>query len=221
MMRSKNERKSDIDHLPMLTESEAAYIAGFVDADGSIMIQRFNKKYFRLLVNVSNRDLEVLQWIHNKTGFMGFMDERKHDLKNKKWSRAYVLVLSIQIAEWLLRQIEPYMIVKRIQASWALYFCDLREKTRCGGIKGARLYSELFPQFAEIYFQMQRLNRPNRTPKKESGELQGSPNANGEGNLQPSLGKLRLVVPRKVQRLTDEDATPISPTRAPDPKGMK
>ena len=220
-MRGKNERKAEIDHLPMLTEIEAAYIAGFVDADGSIMIQRFSKKYFRLLVNVSNRNIEVLQWIHLKTGCLGFIDTRKHDLKNEKWSRAYALVLSIQIAEWLLRQIEPYMIVKRIQASWALYFCDLRASTRCGGIKGARLYSKLFPQFAEIYWKMQELNRPNRTPKKESGELQGSPNANGEGNLQPSLGKLRLVVPRKVQRLTDEDATPISPTRAPDPKGMK
>ena len=221
MWYGKNERKKQIDELEPLTEVEAAYIAGFVDADGSIMIQRFGPERFRLIVNMSNRDLDVLHWIYLKLGGLAYFDERKHDLKNKKWSRAYALVLSRHTAEWLLRQIEPYMIVKRLQASWALYFCDLKKLTECGGKKGAKVFSTIKSTFFEIYQRMQELNHSYRASQRESGELQGSPNSKAVGNLQPSLGKLRLVVPRKVQRLTDEDATPISPTRAPDPKGMK
>lgn len=191
---SKKSIRSYLAHLPRLNIREANYIAGFMDADGSIMIQRINEKRFRLQANISNRNLAVLQWIKSKCGDLGYIEIRRHDLKNDKWACAYALGLSSTIAEWLLRQIEPFMIVKREQALLAFRFCHLRNQTYFGGAKGAKIYHDLFPQFAEIYKRVQTLNKRGisyRTSKKQAGELQKNPNSSAVGNLQPSHPKVR------------------------------
>jgi hypothetical protein len=54
---------------------------------------------------------------------------------------------------------------------------------------------------------------------EKSGELLGTPNVKSRA-ISSQANRKRNKVGWKVQRLMVEDALPIIPTRAPDPKGM-
>ncbi|MQR94992.1 LAGLIDADG family homing endonuclease [Fictibacillus phosphorivorans] len=48
---------------------EAAYLAGVIDGEGSIMLTRMHKKEFRRpCISIASTDLELLQYVHSLTG---------------------------------------------------------------------------------------------------------------------------------------------------------
>ena len=52
-----------------ITEADLAYIAGFVDADGSVALDRMNKGKWRVpCVNITNTDKGILEWIQGYFG---------------------------------------------------------------------------------------------------------------------------------------------------------
>jgi len=52
-----------------MTELEKAYIAGIIDGEGSIMLQRFhNNKYPSPCVSIASTTLKLLNWIKSLVG---------------------------------------------------------------------------------------------------------------------------------------------------------
>ena len=52
-----------------MTETEKAYIAGIIDSEGRIMLQKFHKKeYPSLFVSIASTTLELLKWIKETIG---------------------------------------------------------------------------------------------------------------------------------------------------------
>ena len=99
-----------------LSPVQAAYIAGFLDADGSIfMYQRRNKVAIR--VAFSNNDLSVIAWIYEATGIGGVVDW--HD-GHENHAIRYQSQANGEAALTLLQQVEPFLVRKRKQASLAI-----------------------------------------------------------------------------------------------------
>lgn len=130
-----------------LTVPEAAYIAGFWDGEGSIfLIPRANGS-FGLLVTVTNTDRAVMDWVTEVTGVGRSFAREQHNPKHKPtfWWQA-----SGDAALTFLRQIEPYMRVKRTQAHIGI---DFQQRLQEPTLKSDRSWQ------AEYRSRIQDLNR--------------------------------------------------------------
>lgn len=150
-----------------LTPTEAAYIAGFFDGEGSVGIskviskgkrgKRLNPNYV-LHVKFSNSDREVLQWIADRIG--GWILTHKTTSTRAHWK----LVRKGTMAAKVLRQMLPYLIVKKSQSQYALEFQERQsahknryEAGRIGPVP--RTSSEI--EYKEHYFSLlQKLKKP-------------------------------------------------------------
>lgn len=106
-----------------LTEAQAAYIAGFLDADGSVMLYRRGRKAF-LRVSFTNRSRETLDWIVNATGVGNVAGGKR---QNQKHSYCWNAFVNSEAAASLLVQVLPFMLTKRVQAEIAI---DYHQKLR-------------------------------------------------------------------------------------------
>ena len=101
-----------------------AYIAGFIDGEGSVGLNRCNtrKRFcYRLEVQVMQVDKRPLEFIQQHFG--GSISLRKHD--NPKWNDCWHLIFADKAAEKILRGILPYLIVKREKALVAIKYREL------------------------------------------------------------------------------------------------
>src|SRR5260370_38620594 len=75
------------------TLTDYAYIAGLLDADGTICMHRINPgksgESCNFIVDIVNKDLQVLQWV--KSLFGGFITERKYNRKKKEAKNEQVI----------------------------------------------------------------------------------------------------------------------------------
>lgn len=105
-----------------LTPTQKAYVAGFLDADGSISIEGSVSKrgwqHWALRLIFYNCNLEVLEKIKKWVG-IGSITERN---RSNKWNISRMLRLQGISAVNLLKQIKPYLIVKKKQAEIAIKF---------------------------------------------------------------------------------------------------
>jgi hypothetical protein len=127
-----------------ITRDEANYIAGFLDGEGSIMINRRcdNKNSFglRLAFAQSVKGQNILEWIHEKIGVGNI---------NKKGLCGLFLMCNSEAAETLLKQIVNYLILKKPQAELAIKF---QENLRIPALKADRNWQK------ECYDKMKILN---------------------------------------------------------------
>lgn len=102
-----------------------AYMAGFVDADGSISITTVSKaKVYVTKITVTNCDERVM-WL--------FRDEfggkvRCREWKNKNWRPGYEWTLTSVKAQTVIKLILPYLRIKRKQAFLVLRLGKLKAK---------------------------------------------------------------------------------------------
>lgn len=103
-----------------------AYLAGIIDEEGCVCLAHCARKdvsagYVTVLkLHVAMTKDTVPVWLHNIFG--GNLSLSKRRFKNPKWSDAYCWQLqSIQAAN-LLREVRPFLKLKREQASLALEF---------------------------------------------------------------------------------------------------
>ena len=116
----------------MVTPSDLLYIAGFFDGEGSISIGRRGRENYRWLqlnMTITNTDRAVLEMIRATFG-VGCIGLKDSGLKTReKLSRlaygtrdCFELIWTGRQAESVLRELYPYLRVKKGQAEIALRF---------------------------------------------------------------------------------------------------
>src|SRR5881628_3015542 len=111
----------------------ARYVAGFIDAEGSLMIIRTRAAGCRTpqyhpRVTVTNTHLDVLRAIQYRFG--GIIANQP--ARNAAWKREYQLVWTDGMIESLLRRVEPHLRVKVRQALILSEFIRHRQTTKQG-----------------------------------------------------------------------------------------
>lgn len=108
-----------------LSTVDAAYIAGFLDGEGSIMlIGRGGKKHsigLRVVIAQSEKSKFVLNWISSVTGIGNCVLKRSKSIKQ---DNGYTWVCHSIAAEGLLMQLLPFLKIKLKQAEIAISFQD-------------------------------------------------------------------------------------------------
>lgn len=126
------------------------YLAGFVDGEGHLGIERIANTSFRshyhstehvVRVHVANTNLEVLQAIQRDYGGSLVAMKAPNRPRNRQ---AWKLIWNSRKAEKLLRIVGPHLIVKRPQYLLILEFLATRQKNkRVGGSNGRLDPSEI------------------------------------------------------------------------------
>lgn len=121
------------------TNEELAYIAGFLDADGSVtasQYQRTDRSKRGQKTNYSvmfyNADAPTLRWIQSLFG--GCFWERRSMLKKAHWHMQYALRIgALQDIAQILYKVIPYMRTKKAQAITMLVLVESRLQHRTPG----------------------------------------------------------------------------------------
>jgi hypothetical protein len=108
----------------MWKDTEIAYLAGMIDGEGSIYIQRRITKagymsYFPRF-QVVNTNQEVMEWIQNTFG--GNLYKKPRTKHNEKWRLCFEWFSTVGVMDELLPLIIPYLIIKKQHALVMMQF---------------------------------------------------------------------------------------------------
>ena len=93
-----------------MTETEKAYIAGILDGEGSIMLQKFHaKEHPSPCVSIASTTLELLEWIKKTVG-KGVIVKKKN-YNPEKHQDCYSYKLKYNDAINLIKDLYPYIII--------------------------------------------------------------------------------------------------------------
>ncbi|WP_346884969.1 hypothetical protein [Clostridium sp. UBA4395] len=94
-----------------MTEIKKAYIAGIIDGEGSIMLQRFHtNQYPAPCVSIASTTIELLTWLKDTIGYGVII--KKKNYKPEKHKLSYSFVIKQNNAIKLLEDIYPYLIIE-------------------------------------------------------------------------------------------------------------
>lgn len=94
-----------------MLETEKAYIAGIIDGEGSIMLQRFHTNEFPApCVSIASTSLELLKWIKQTTEKGTIISKKNYNPEVHKDCYSYVLRRNDAI--YLIKEIYPYLIIE-------------------------------------------------------------------------------------------------------------
>lgn len=120
--------------MPDITDTDLAYVAGFLDGDGSIQIhsQRQPKRnpFYSLVISAGNADLPLLEWLQGLCG-----GDIHHRPPKANHQRRFEWRVTGVGAESLLRRIRPWLRVKSVQAWLGLEFQAQRTVYNHSGVK--------------------------------------------------------------------------------------
>lgn len=154
-----------------LDETEKAYIAGFMDGEGSISLgkdyPRVNghktKIQYNLVVSMCNTNKEIVEWFKQELG--GSITIRKWT-KGKNHKQAYQWNLKSNQAIDFLKEILSYLKIKKQQAELAIEFQKHKREIVNqklwikSQIKGGHTLSDKELQYREdIWLKMRELNQ--------------------------------------------------------------
>ncbi len=136
-----------------LREKDAAYIAGFADGEGTILIihRKPNSYYIGFRIAQSARARRVLDWISEVTGIGTSIN--KNPSKGKNHDLGLTWACSGEAAISLLVQLLPFQIVKQKQIELAV---DFQNRLRQPNLKADRTWQ------AEYKEKMGTLNKRGR-----------------------------------------------------------
>ncbi|HQJ16051.1 MAG TPA: LAGLIDADG family homing endonuclease [Candidatus Omnitrophota bacterium] len=114
----------------MMQETTKAYIAGFLDGDGSIMFQLIERKGYIYKYQIrssvcfyqDSNHKEGLKWIRDKIGF-GYIRDRNDGVSD-------YTVVGPERVEWLLKMVEPYVVFKAEHVKVALKLLNAMKENR-------------------------------------------------------------------------------------------
>ena len=192
----------------MLDQTDLAYFACLLDAEGSISILRneYNRSVRRgfprydLAIAICNQFLPVLKDVQKE--FSGSIGNN---------GNSYYWRTSSLKAKVFLLAVQPYIRIKKGQVELALTFQEL--KSSHGTTKITEKELELYHQFQDA---MKVLNKQNSLVFHEkSGELLGHPERD---NQQPSSSNETKSVDEKAHRLTGEEVSTNKPDTSARPE---
>lgn len=110
-----------------------AYIAGFFDGEGAIIIGRRGPKHYKslqLTVTLTQTDRVILEWVNEQLGGVGRVRVKNHGRKTRalvqnlgyNLKECYEVVWDSRAAESVLRALLPFLRVKKARAEIALQF---------------------------------------------------------------------------------------------------
>lgn len=102
----------------LLSIADAAYIAGFFDGEGSVLLYRRSKN-IALRATFANTKRSILEWIQETIG-AGNIVTTTH--ANSKHATSHLLLINSQAALSFLEQVLPYLHIKAEQAQVAIDF---------------------------------------------------------------------------------------------------
>ena len=151
-----------------MQEVDKAYIAGFIDADGCIVVdrqKRTNKHhrqhyYYVPRLCIANRHFGVLKYINNMFGNTGSLTKRNLHKDNPNWSDAWQLRFSSKASYKYLKELLPYLRMKRKQAELIIEMGELKSGTQKIDVKKRTADYELkSDRYNEIYHAVRSMNR--------------------------------------------------------------
>jgi hypothetical protein len=109
----------------LLSATQAAYIAGIFDGEGTITINRTKQEQYHnwsYTPNcfVTNTNEELLHWLRNSTRVGRISESDRYRKENHK--RAYRWKLYTKEVRQLLEAIQPFLVIKKRQAEIILEF---------------------------------------------------------------------------------------------------
>ncbi len=108
-----------------------AYLAGFVDADGSISIKSEGKKRpYVGCIQVYNCNKEVIEMFFEEFGGGKFRYKKTGKNWNKNWRPCWEWQLRHQKAARAIEKIFPYLVIKKRQAELVLGLCKTKAENK-------------------------------------------------------------------------------------------
>lgn len=94
-----------------MTNIEKAYIAGIIDGEGSIMLQRFHSnEHPSPCVSIASTTKELLDWIKLTVGHGVILSKKNYNPSNHK--NCYSYIIKYDDAINFLKDISPYLIIE-------------------------------------------------------------------------------------------------------------
>lgn len=149
-----------------LKETEKAYIAGFLDGEGTITISKATNKtgvHYLPVVQLANTNEKVMKWLCEKLKKLNisfsFLIDRP---KKKNWKECYIIIIrEMESIRKFLYEIKDYLIVKRTQAELLLEFVESRLK-KIHYFDGYNTYTEREKEIIEKIRKMNSRKHRNR-----------------------------------------------------------
>ncbi|WP_195988631.1 LAGLIDADG family homing endonuclease [Clostridium sp. D53t1_180928_C8] len=115
-----------------MTETEKAYIAGIIDGEGSIMLQKFHaKEHPSPCVSIASTTLELLKWIKIIVGKGVIVHKKNYNPERHQDCYSYQLKYNDAIN--LIKDIYPYLIIKTKRKRAELILTRYKEVTPRNG----------------------------------------------------------------------------------------
>ena len=138
-----------------LTQTQLAYLAGFIDGDGSIYVRLKPNDTYRYGFQIAPYII-LFQSAKDETNFQkicdmlncGYLRRRKDGILEYTIGRKEEILV-------LVEKIKPYLVLKRRQADLLVKILELKSKVR--NAKDFSKVMELTNQFAEINYSKKRI----------------------------------------------------------------
>lgn len=111
---------------------DAAYLAGIIDGEGSIILHLRDGKSVAMYLSVTNSSRAMLEWIKDKTGVGSICDQKQEGERNKA---TWFWRCSGDAAVSVIQQIRQCLVVKAVQADLAL---EVQQRLRDPALKADR-----------------------------------------------------------------------------------
>ena len=116
----------------MITETIAAYSAGIIDGDGSILVAKRKKRFSsRVIVGQSERRWELLDFLASIFVGAELYGPYQSSLKNR--SRTKLIIWNGEYAVNLIGIVRPYLLLKTKQADLVVHFQEMIRAHKLGG----------------------------------------------------------------------------------------
>lgn len=110
-----------------LTDNQCAQLAGIWDCDGHIGVTRrwrSGRPYYRQIVQISQAKRELLDWVVEIVGGGKVYTQRKDNVAHPNRLPMFHLRIPFSMVASFLRQVRPYLILKKRQADLVIEMCD-------------------------------------------------------------------------------------------------
>lgn len=114
-----------------LSATDAAYIAGIIDGEGCVFARKVTSRNTVGVqggINVTSTSPELLKELQSLT-MLGLVGIARDTREKPKWKTAWRWDIGQQAAAVLLRQITPYIRLKKTQAELLMELAELKQKS--------------------------------------------------------------------------------------------